>query len=544
MNSKYQNRLHMHVITNTIALAVGLAMTQSAHAFSEDLCPSRQGGWSSCIQRTCNPQGENTACEAATAMSQYITLAAGDPTGIRSVLHFDSLYLLAQAAGLSPKDAFQMASYNQAVDTGKYDHRDDQGQLMLDRASCGDPAQASAQCMINSADIGGVGRNNFVGGGIFFHFHTVPPVTRTKNGLNPEVTDPTAEPFLNHLRTWAHGRGPLCLGGLSFVGKQNQIDSGKACYQSTTRPETTLLGKIPFVTELGEYAQLDWISTIEEQRVVRNSQTGELSFASELEKNLPKGVPADMVRMGIYLHALQDRISHHRCITASKIEGPRPADAPPILTNTGVKTLYDLAIFRDPINLIRNALAYPVASNPEFYVEFSRMECDQFSHFQRHSFEVGVPQNTLDDRDKTTEAGLRKAFTEIALFVKEFRKLPTAVPPGKAEAFIADLIKAIEEPNPTLRIQRISEVAPKYNLLPLPGHLGIDLQTWLSQAEGKKTTGGDRTNINETSNTDQAPSSTPSASGGGGGFDALGLLGLTLLMLLWQSARNHALRQR
>lgn len=522
------------IIVQAIALAAGLGINQSALAFSEDLCPSRQGGWGSCIQQACSPQGENLFCESATALSQYVTLASGDPTGIRSVLHFDSLYLLAQAAGLSPKDAFQMASYNQAVDTGRYDHRDDKGQLMIDRASCGDPAQSSPQCLINSADIAGVGRNNFVGGGIFFHFHTVPPVTRTKNGLNPEVTDPMAEPFLNQLRTWAYGKGPLCLGGLSFVGKQNKIDSGKACYQSTTRPETTLLGKIPFVTELGEYAQLDWISTIEEQRVVRNSQTGELSFASELEKNLPKNVPADMVRMGIYLHALQDRISHHRCITASNLEGPRPADAPPILTNAGVKSLYDLAIFRDPVNLIRNALAYPVATNPEFYLEFSRMECDQFSHFQRHSFEVGVPQNSLDERDKTTEAGLRKAFTEIALFTKEFRNLPMAIPPSKADAFIADVIKAIEEPDPTLRIQRISEVAPKYGLLPLPGHLGIDLQTWLSKSELSNQS--NRVVVNQNSSGANTGSEAGTNTGGGG---ALNLVGLFCLVLLISFARKN-----
>lgn len=510
-----------------LILLVGVAGSGQSNAFSEDMCPANQGGWTSCVDRACSPQGENLFCESASALSQYVTLATGDATGVRSVLHFDSIYLLAQAVGFTPRQAYQIASYNQAVDTGKYDHRDESGQIMIARESCtgttANPVKDPASCVLNSADISGVGRNNFVGGGLFFHFHTVPPASKSSNGLKPQVADPQREPFLNHLRNWALGKGPLCLGGMSFIKGADQLDSGAACYQSTMRAEPTLLGRIPFISELGEYLQLDWISTISEQRVVRNPQTQELTLASQLEKNLPPNVEAQYVRMGIYLHALQDRISHHRCIMSSTLEGPRPANASPILTNALVKSVYDLSIFRRPIEMLNNALAYPVVVNPEFFFEFNRMECDQLSHFQRHSFEVGIKQSTLDERDRTTEAGIRAALSELMHFAQQSGQYQPKVTGAKVEGFIQDVIAAIEESTPNQRVKKIAAVAPQYQLVPLPGHAGFSLEQWLA-ADSKPGV-----QVAEQSGPGVQLSTGDRA--GGGALSWLGLIGLIALTI-------------
>lgn len=457
-----------------LAIAAG---PRQAMAFSEDECASKNGGWRACVERACQPGGENLVCESATMATQYTGGVVSQSTGARSVHHFDVTYLLAQSVGFTPRQAYQIASYDEATDSGVFDLRDAQANLVFDRTACKGTASDAPQCIFNTINIGGVGRNNFNSGGIFFHFHTLPTQANVGDGLTPQPDNAQQEPFLFNLKQWALGKSVLCMAGLTSTATP-----GSGCYVSPVRKQTTLLGRIPFVNQLGTHLELDWFANVAEQKIAVDSQSGQLTPASDLARELPPYVDPQLVRLGIYIHALQDRISHHRCIQASHLEGPRPANAPVIFTNALVKGVYDFFISHQALNSVSELASYPLAVNPEFFFEFNRQECDQPTHFQRHSFEVGIDQDKLDPKDRTAEAAMRAAYQELVFFAKRYGVYKPVIQPKDQTAFLQALRAGIEQSDPGQRIAGVSDVATRYSLLPLPGHAGETVDDWLAHA--------------------------------------------------------------
>ena len=464
-------------------LLLALAAAPPAQGYAEDLCPALDGSgdWGQCALEPCLPGTEFIACEGIA----FVTTAVGQvlaADGVRSSLHFDSVYYLAQAAGLGARDAYFIAAHNEAVDIGRYLHRDQQGVLLADPAAC-TGAAPPPECALNSLELGGVNRNNFAGGGIFYHFMAPLEGVSGIDGFVPPVDDPRAEPQLSHVRRWLYQPdAPLCVAGLTQPDAQGSLAHGAACYQSTTRPNSELLGRIPVVTELGYLSYIDWLTPLGEQTVLTDPITGSAVPASALDAYLPpEQLP--LLRLGIYLHALQDRISHQRCNLDSRIEGPRAADAGSILTNPLAEPIYQFLISLDLANLL-SALTSPLLQvDPEFFYEFSTAECDQLAHANRHSWETGTAQAPLPAEDQTTAPGLAALFDELLAF-RQFYLLAGAAPPDEAAraALLGSLLTALEIPAGEARFTALCTLAEVEGWLPLPGYCGLSFADWDAHA--------------------------------------------------------------
>lgn len=511
--------------TLLMTLALGLAANHT-YAFSEDVCPDNNGGWKSCVDRTCEPGGENLVCQTQTLSTQYSNSGTSQSKdGMRSTIHLDATYLLAQAAGFNPREAFEIAKYDESLDVGSYAHRDEQGNLLADPSTCTGPTPPAA-CQFNSLNVAGLDRNNFVAGGLFYHFHAHDEAQAKPDSLHPDPSHAESEHFLNGVRQWARGLGPLCIAGLTMPS----ANKGTTCYQSATRSETTLLGRIPFVSELLLAGSVDWQSPLGEQQVIRDPITQEMTPASAFDKYFPKGKAA-YARLGIYLHAAQDRISHHRCIISSNIIGPRAVSEPPILANVALFPTYDLIIYRDPQAFVQQLVAAQIMVNPEFLYEFNRTECDQPKHFQRHSFETGIAQNSLDPQDRTTESGLSLTLAELNFFAREIGIPPTARSPAATAALMSEIVKALETPDATARIASLTAVAKRNGMLPLPGHGDITLASWESQAGSMRSAVAAREDT-----------SSVTSSGQRSGSGSMDLLALAMLALLALAIHRHPRR--
>ncbi|TAJ52121.1 MAG: hypothetical protein EPN60_17360 [Nevskiaceae bacterium] len=466
-----------------LALMLGLFPAPPARGFAEDLCPvlDGNGGWGQCALEPCRPGTEFIVCETIA----FLTTAVGQvlaADGVRSSVHFDSVYYLAQAAGLGARDAYFIAAHDEAADIGRYLHRDQQGVLLADPAACGGEAPAP-ECALNSLELGGINRNNFSGGGIFYHFMAPFEGVASVDSFVPPVEDPLAEPQLSHVRRWLYRpEAPLCVAGLTQPDAQGGYSLGEACYQSPSRRKTEVLGRIPVITELGFLTAVDWLTPLGEQTVLNDPITGSAVPASALEAYLPpEQLP--LLRLGIYLHALQDRISHHRCNLDSRIEGPRPADAGPILTNPLAEPIYQFLLGLDLADLLSSLVPPMLVVNPEFFYEFSNRECDQLAHANRHLWETGAEQDQLPAEDQTTAPGLAALFEELLAF-RQFYLLGNVAPPDMAtrEALLGRVLGALETPAGEPRFTALCALADEQGWLPLPGYCGLSFTDWDTRA--------------------------------------------------------------
>lgn len=460
-----------------------LMLSFYAHGFAEDACPSSApaSSWQACSLEPCRLGSEHKTCETIALLTTVTSQGTSSKNGgSRSSVHFDATYYLAQAAGFSPRDAHMIAAYDQAVDTGQYVHRGNSSQLLVDPAKCSKEG-ADPACALNTLTMGGLDRNNFVSGGVFFHFMAPRMGASHDDGLAPDVDDPAAELFLNHLRRWAYGLGPLCVGGLTNASTQGDLASGVSCFNTTTRSPPLLMGRIPAASELGYLGFADWLAPLGEQTIVTEAATGKNTVASDLPKYFTRG-EQPLVRLGIYLHALQDRISHHRCVDVSHLDGPRPADADKIIMNPFVSQLYLLYQSPSLQTLQQLVTGAQLTTDPDFFYVFDTDECDQLSHANRHTWEVGAPQQSLQPRDQTTRAALLATLHELRAFAVRFQ---LGMPEGSAvedEALLDDLIVQLETNNPADRLAALGDMAVRRGMLPPAGFVGMTYADWDAKA--------------------------------------------------------------
>jgi len=432
-------------------------------------------------------------------------------SGSRSVLHFDATYYMAQAVGFSPQDAFTIAAYNEATDLGQFVLYDQNGSQVVDPAQCTGSSQPT-NCQFATQTTYGINRNNFMSGGVFFHFMAQPAGAARTDGLSPDVSDPVAEPFLAHVRRWVYGLGPLCLGGLTNRSAAGDYATGSSCFDntSTARNPPSIVGHMPFLTKTGAITSVDWISQLGEQTIVSDPSTGEPQKASLMNTQLPaSAVP--LVKLGIYLHALGDRVSHHRCVDTSFADGPRPADAGPVLLNPVPLNIYivTLGLGSDtPPDLQTTVIA-----NPDFVWHYDLKECDQLNHAQRHTYETGTNQNLLSDADQTAKPGLSLVFSELLAYAQA-NKIPgaMAVTSDQADAVVASLMNAVETAGAMERIEALNVMAGQYGWLPLPGYAGVSPSQWQAQSGGSYFGAGYAPKSYDSSG---ATSSSNASSGGG-----------------------------
>lgn len=465
--------------------ALLLSSSPRTHAFSEDACLSEGLGWQQCFMQPCPAGGEQT-CELiafATLTAMQVGQDRTGTLGARSTLHFDATYYLAQAVGFSARDAYAIAAYDAASDTEQFVYRTQAGALVADPAECGG-RKAPAACRFNSQVVHGVWRNNFTGGGLFFHFPAPPTQAVTLDGMAPVLTDPIGEPFLYHTRRWVYGLGPLCVGGLTNVTEAGDTASGDQCFVSTVRPDSTLVGRIPFVTEMEYLGSVDWIASLGEQKIVTDPRTGADMPASHLEQYLGPEV-APLAALGLYMHALQDRISHYRCQDASVGEGPRALDAGSMLLNPIPFTIYN-TLQNTPTGL--EILAQieqrtTITSNPDFLFQFDTDECDQLAHAQRHTWETGVDQETVAPESQTARPALLATYDELLQFA-QFHLLQDMPPDAAAqrEAVVDAVVDALEATTPVARFRALCGFAALRGYLPLPTYCRLPVEVWEAKA--------------------------------------------------------------
>ena len=402
---------HLARVSFVVPLLLALRAAPVA-AFSEDLCwPTDASGLVSCtpLPQACEPAGSVSGTCLTAAVAVYATVPGY--AHARSALHADVSYLLAQAVGFAAEDAYWIAAYDQAVDLGRYEPVDRTG------AAVGGGQLATAV-------IDGFERNNLADGGVYYHFiaprapRTGPP--QPVDGLHPDVSDAQIEGFLAHLRAWAmEGAGtgrPICTDGLSSdTGLDYAL--GPSCFQRVGGQPAQIDGTISvFATQ-----SVSFQSFTGTQVVVSDQQPGGPVHGSDFD-NVVGGDPARSAnaRLGIYLHALADRISHHVCTDSSVLAGPR-----------GLAQGFD--------------------------VDMSHAECTQGTHALRHIWEIGVDPALLAPEHRTLEAALEAIYDELLAFAAARGVLrPEASDPAFRSRWLSALAADLRNPNAAGRLDALA----------------------------------------------------------------------------------------
>lgn len=394
-------------------------------AFSEDLCWQADGkGVSSCtpLPAECEPVGTRSP----TCLTRATAVFAGvrNFAHARSSVHVDASYTLAQVVGFPAEDAYWIAAYDQAVDLGSYEPVDQQGNPV------GNGSLATAL-------IDGLVRTNLADGGVFFHFISpradpLGPLP-TVDGLHPDLNDAQAEGFLVHLRAWAlagSGNGrPACTDGLTVVSGSN-LALGPSCFMRDPGGPADIDGVISI---FGPTA-VAFSSATGSQVIVSDGSPNGPQYAESFDSVVGGGATrAANARLGIYLHALSDRISHHVCTDRTALSGP-----------SGIARTFE--------------------------VDLSNQDCTQGLHALRHIWEVGVDQDLLSAEDRTLEATLNAMYAELLAFAEARGVLrPGADDLATRDRWVADLRAAAAVADGASRLRSIARLACGNGLQPFPG---------------------------------------------------------------------------
>lgn len=408
--------------------AIGLAMAfatiaPAVCAFSEDLCWTGDGDVVACtpLPVACEPVGSASGACMTAAMAVYAQ--AGSHVHLRSIVHGDATALLAQAVGFSADDAYWIAAYDQAVDLGRYEPVNLMGQ----------PHGGGSLATMR---IDGLKRTNLPSGGVFYHF--ISPrdtgATTAVDGLHPDLDDAGTEGFLVHLRSWAlQGSGtvrPLCANGLTaFTGSDYAL--GDACFAriggapADIDAEISALATtaISFAVETGS-------------QLIASADGGMTAVYAESFDQALGGDPGQVAnaRLGIYLHALADRISHHVCTDPTVLVGPAPSPS------------------RD------------------FVVDMSTPDCGQGWHALRHIWEIGIDAALIAGPDRTLEATLVAEYDELATFATARGvSLPGAGDPDRRDDWVARLMPVLAIADGAQRLEAIGRLACASGFTPFPG---------------------------------------------------------------------------
>jgi hypothetical protein len=412
----------------TVALAIAIAVlahTGDAHAFVEDLCYAPGGGAvTNCtpLPDVCRPAGTQTiACKLAVIATAARTRNTTD--GGRSAIHTDVTYVLAQAVGFSATDAYWIAAYDESADLGSFAPRDNNSTVVGGGS-------------LATANVSGLVRTDARTGGPLLHViapynHGLDAPVPGIDGLHPDPSNAATEVTLANFRAWALAASsaarPACSAGLTVQSAAGDYATGATCFATATQIQASisLFGPIdvPFMTQAGPQIVQDSTSSILAPDFDALVGTDGARDAS--------AVHAADARLGVYLHLLADRISHHVCEDRAVITGP---------TESG------------------------------FFVNLTNSDCAQPIHLLRHAWETGVDYALLAPRDRTTLAMLGSAYQELVAFAQARGVLrPGAGRPEAQAAYTAQLAAALENFQAPDRIAAIDAVGCAHGLMPLPG---------------------------------------------------------------------------
>jgi len=417
-----------HFLAAAVAAGAVLSQAGTADAFVEDLCYASGGGpITSCtpLPELCRPAGTDTvACKLAVIATAARQRNATD--GGRSAVHTDVTYLLAQAVGFSATDAYWIAAYDESADLGSFEIRDNDSQ----------PVGGGA---LATANVTGLVRTDAKTGGPLLHviapynhgLATPPPGI---DGLHPDPGNAATEVTLASYRAWALAASssakPACTAGLTVLSPAGDYATGASCYSpgAAIHFAVRLFGPIdlPFMTQAGPQIVQDG-----DPPVV--APDFDALVAADGAHDASPGHAAD-ARLGVYLHLLADRVSHHVCEDRSAIVGP---------------------------------------SQGGFFVDLTNSECAQPIHLLRHAWETGVDFALLQPQDRTTLAMLGDVYQELVAFARARGVLRTGADSAASQVgYTAQLAAALEVFGAPQRIDAIDAVGCAHGLAPLPGQPG------------------------------------------------------------------------
>jgi hypothetical protein len=434
-----------------MALPAALAAASSdALAFGEDLC-AIDGKIRNCLTaEACDPSRSDTRkCRVNVMFEAGAASVAGGMNMARSTIHVDATHLIAQAVGFAPQAAYWIAAYDQVVDVEQYQPLDMTGTLVSDAGK------------YTTARLNGWGRNSYNIGG--FAYHYVAPFqpagetlkidcgserkTGTVCGTHPDLSDSYHEGLLVHLREWALKKRAPCADGLTELIPEISPPNyflGGTCYREDPKLVSDpaqvarwIVADMPLFTGMPDVT-LPIYSYSGRQIASYKAPMSDIRYADELEALVTEaGQPAEtaeLARMGIYLHVLQDRISHAECEDASTLSGPD--------------------------------------DKGQFYFKYDTKTCTQDKHAYGHYLEIGwenLPERTVSALDYT--------YNELATFAKAFPQWTTGKPAAPAkEQLIADITAALKVEDGCQRMSAMIRIADKYGFEQMPGNTmqGLD----------------------------------------------------------------------
>jgi hypothetical protein len=336
--------------------AISFALAAPAFTYFEDLCVGKNHKIQACIQP---PQGCKLTPSAGSVCLAQIAQAARnviEQLPGRSMVHADATYFLAQALGFRSDVAYWIAAYNEVADLTRYAPIDQCG---------GQASESNSGKRYITAAFNGFLRTNIKLDGPLYHY--VLPFSPNGNGTDvhgaggvqavyplhypapgyPATVDDVYEGTLFNLRQWAMSPestpGLLCAAG--FTAKTgNSYFNGTECMANTP-----INGTVPLL----EFANFGNQIVAHTGPKILDNSNGDVLY-DQLENWLKDpsrttgtlwkdpnstSVPIQLVRIGLYLHALQDTASH---ATYCGDDAPSPPGGKDVgsymaLENDGVK---------------------------------------------------------------------------------------------------------------------------------------------------------------------------------------------------------------
>lgn len=423
-----------------------ICLTTHTYAFGVDVCFNRPDSGASiitnCINlgeecRTSNLSSEQLiACKvAATADSLSGLTGSNDIIGGRSLLHMDSTYLMAQLIGYSPWQAFQISKYNDATDQTYHTPFDQSGHPLLSNAVI-EQCQSvwgenmPNECLLTTPLLAGLDQFNYETGGMWLHLHArysedgnpPPNLPFPVDYLSPEYNQ--YEVLLNNFRNWVFDiRNDNCVYGITKLAPSTTCAEPPALINNPLNFFSFGFSRlaIPFVTTLGVF-QINETSHHSSTPVYATNA----SFQTYVSPDT-----VNFAKLGIFLHSLQDRYSHHMCIDSSYFY----LDEPDVYTAT-----------------------------------YDSVNCAQGNHFLWHVYEQGTNQATwnLRTEHQTMQPALEATYEQLVRYA-EHQGIAVHYLIDKA-TLIQQLIEALSIYDPASRLNRMVQLMGTYRVLPLPGH--------------------------------------------------------------------------
>lgn len=395
---------------------------------------------------------QNLSCRIAATSDSMSGLSGGNHIiGGRSLVHSDSLYLMAQLIGYSPWQAYQMMIYTEATDQSEYTPFSQQGERLLTEdeiASCRENWGITMpnQCLLITPYVSGLGKFNFNTGGMLLHLHA----RYSPDGLPPpSIAFPTDyfsdenrpyELLLTTLQNWIFDRRPNnCVSGI--VQSPFPPDAPVAACEDS---EKLLKYPLNFFALGFSITAVPFSSYLGTLVIEEDSENPVIATDKSLEKYIfPQ--TAKFAKMGIFLHALGDRYSHHMCTDKSY---------------------------------------FSKKPDGNYGTRFATEPCAQGNHFLWHVWEQGTLQtdDNLGVEYQTMKPSLDAMYDQLVSYAGHLG-IPVNTKLDKSQ-LLTNLINVLQVYDAQTRLNNMVQLMEDYDVLPLPGH-GTDapsIEEWLTLA--------------------------------------------------------------